>query len=84
MNWMDLSEYSYKNGFEKGKLKGALDILGDIAELVSKKCGEIEDRAQSSQDFYWGETYAYKETLRYVSDKLDELMKECTVNKVEV
>lgn len=84
MYWMDLAEYSYKNGFEKGRLAGIKETLNSLIDFITKETEELEDLTQSSQDFYWGEAAALSRVLEFVNEKQDKLAEESIINKVEV
>ena len=69
MREMDISEYSYKNGYEKGKADMKEELTDDLIAWVSSKIVEYKDRRD---DFTYGERKAYREVLNRLGDIIKE------------
>ena len=67
MNWTDISEYSYKNGFENGA-KEAVEKICEVLNEKLKVCMDIvnkkDDIDYGVDDFTWGEIFAYNDVLQ--------------------
>ena len=58
MRDLDLSEYSYKNGYDAGYTEGRKKVLTKVAEYAENRASEIPVH---KDDFTWGMKRAFEE-----------------------
>lgn len=82
MKSMDISEYSYKNGYEKGFADGREKVLTKVAAYAEERAKQIPVH---KDDFSWGMKRAFEEValLMHRTLKGDNDGENKTTNETE-